>query len=73
MLGDGDCGQFGKGEDVTEALRPAPSPLPGAAGQARAHLCLWVSFAVCGGCLKHLHALQRCITSARSLRLLWKA
>ena len=29
MLGTGDCGQFGLGEDVTEALRPNPSPLPG--------------------------------------------
>lgn len=28
MLGTGDCGQFGLGEDVTEALRPNPSPLP---------------------------------------------
>ncbi len=35
VLGDGDCGQFGKGEDVTEALRPTPSPLPEGAGQAR--------------------------------------
>ena len=49
VLGDGDCGQFGKGEDVTEALRPAPSPLPEATGQARALVpasgpllrCLW--------------------------------
>ncbi|KAK9838520.1 hypothetical protein WJX81_004867 [Elliptochloris bilobata] len=33
VLGDGDCGQFGKGEDITEALRPTPSPLPEAAGR----------------------------------------
>jgi regulator of chromosome condensation len=27
VVGDGDCGQLGKGEDVAEALRPAPSPI----------------------------------------------
>lgn len=28
VMGDGDCGQLGRGEDVTEALRPAPAPIP---------------------------------------------
>ena len=28
VIGDGDCGQLGRGEDVAEALRPAPSPIP---------------------------------------------
>lgn len=28
MFGTGDCGQFGRGEDVVEAGRPIPCPLP---------------------------------------------
>lgn len=64
VVGDGDCGQFGKGEDVTEALRPAPSPLPEAAGQARA----LVSAAVCGVCIRHLlcflRVLEACAATA---------
>jgi hypothetical protein len=27
VIGDGDCGQLGKGEDVCEASRPSPSPI----------------------------------------------
>lgn len=29
VLGEGDCGQLGKGEDVAEAPRPQLSPIPG--------------------------------------------
>ena len=29
VLGEGDCGQLGKGEDVAEAPRPQLSQIPG--------------------------------------------
>jgi Regulator of chromosome condensation (RCC1) repeat len=29
VFGDGDCGQLGKGEDITEALRPSPLEIEG--------------------------------------------
>ena len=37
VLGDGDCGQLGRGEDATEALRPAPSPVSDKKVLSRCH------------------------------------
>lgn len=38
VIGDGDCGQFGLGEDVMEAPRPAPTVAGGQ--QVTTHPCL---------------------------------
>lgn len=64
VIGDGDCGQLGKGEDVSEALRPAPSPIPGKQA-SNTHspawhqvLCWWQVGAM-ERMLKRLHGYRR--------------
>ena len=50
MIGNGDCGQLGMGEDVTDKLRPGILELPDEK-QARAHF-LDCRYGRCGNALR---------------------
>jgi len=57
VFGTGDCGQFGRGEDVSEASRPIPSPLPSDAAAPAAAGAAAGANAAAAGALKR-RALQ---------------